>query len=272
MPATLPAHPAAVLPLKVLSPHRFDGVALVVGSAVPDLAYIVQGLGVEVHSHAWHSLVWFSLPVTLVVAALVRRAAPAVAAHLPAGGPLAIRDYGVLATVRHPLRVTVGSALLGAFSHLAWDTFTHPYILIVHPFLGGDTYLSAMHRTAVAGLPWWRVIQVVSEVLGAVVTLATAIHIGRHRRLVAWHGPAPATARRAALFWSVASGVTAALVAAALALPGNTFSAPNVIGVRLIVAGATGLVAAAAAVGLAARPGRTTSMSRSRMPDRRGRR
>jgi len=257
MPATLPAHQAAVIPLKVLSPHRFDGVALVIGSAAPDLAYVVQGLGIEVRSHAWHSLIWFSLPVTLVLAVLVRRAAPFVAAHLPAGGPLAIHDYGVLATVRHPLRVTVLSALLGAFSHLAWDTFTHPYILIVHPFLGGETHLPAMHGIAIAGLPWWRVIQLFSEVLGAVVTFATAIHIGRRRLLVAWHGPAPALARRTALFWSVAGGVTAVLVATALALPGNSLAAPNVIGVRLIGALGAGLLVAAATVAVAARTPRS---------------
>jgi hypothetical protein len=253
MPATIPAHPAAVLPLKLLSPRRFDGVALVVGSAAPDLGYAIEGLGVEVHSHAWHSVAWFSLPLTLVIAALVRRAAPAVAAHLPAGGPLAIRDYGVLATVRHPLRVTIRSSLLGAVSHLVWDTFTHPYVLMMDPFRGGDTYLPGLHHTAVAGLPWWRAIQVVSEVLGAVTTLAVAVHIGRRRLLVTWHGPAPAVARRAVLFWSVAGGVTTALIAGALMLPGNTLERPNVIGIRLIAAGAIGLLTAAAAVVVAAR-------------------
>src|SRR5690242_3423490 len=149
MSATAPAHPAAVLPLKLRSPRRFDGVALVVGAAAPDLGYTIEGLGIEVHSHAWHALAWFCLPLTLVITTLIRRAAPVVAAHLPPAGPLAIRDYGVLGTARHPLRVTVWSALLGAASHLAWDTLTHPHIVVLDPFLGPDT----------PGLPWWRTIR-----------------------------------------------------------------------------------------------------------------
>lgn len=237
MPATIPAHPAAVLPLKLLSPRRLDGVALVVGAAAPDLGYTVEGLGIEVRSHAWHSLAWFSLPLTLVITALVRRAAPVVAAHLPPGGPLAIRDYGVLATMRHPLRVTVWSALLGAASHLVWDSFTHPYIVVFDPFLGPDT----------PGLPWWRAVQLVSEVVGAAVSVSVAVHIGRHRLLLAWHGPAPVVAHRFVLFWSVAVGSFAILVAGALVLPGNTLDRLNVIGIRLIIAGATALLCAAAA-------------------------
>ncbi len=238
MPATVPAHPAAVLPLKLLSPRRFDGVALAVGAAAPDLGYAVEGLGIEVRSHAWHSLAWFSLPLTLVIAALIRRAAPVVAAHLPPGGPLAIRDYGVLGTVRHPLRVTVWSALLGAASHLVWDTFTHPYVLVLDPFLGPDT----------AGLPWWPAIRLISEVVGAVVSLAVAVNIGRHRLLVAWHGPAPLVARRFGLFWSITGGSFVILVAGALRLPGNALDRPNVLGIRLIVASAGAVLCGAAAV------------------------
>ncbi|WP_367319789.1 DUF4184 family protein [Streptomyces sp. HUAS ZL42] len=41
MPLTFPSHAAAVMPLKIRRPHWFDGVALVVGSTVPDLPYAV---------------------------------------------------------------------------------------------------------------------------------------------------------------------------------------------------------------------------------------
>src|SRR5262245_49298483 len=117
MPATVPSHQAPVLALKLARPGRFDGVALVVVSAIPDAAYAVTGLGVDIRSHAWHALFWFDVPLTWLLALLIRRAAPYVAAHLPG----AVRDYGVLATVRHPLVVTLYSALLGALSHQLWD-------------------------------------------------------------------------------------------------------------------------------------------------------
>jgi hypothetical protein len=243
MPATLPSHQAAVLGLKLWRPRWFDGVALVVGAAAPDAAYAVTGLGVDIRSHAWHALLWFNLPLTLVVTALVRRAAPYIVAHLPRGGRLAVRDYGVLASVRHPLAVTACSALLAALSHQLWDSVTHPYLLIGHPFYGSDTYLPVMHATAFAGLPWWRVIHLGSELVGCVVTLAIAVHIGQRRLLVAWHGPAPTAPRRPIVFWPVAAAVFAALLAVATALPRNDLI--NVAGSRLLLAAVVAILVAA---------------------------
>lgn len=246
MPATIPSHQAAVVGLKLWRPRWFDGVALVVGAAAPDAAYAVTGLGVDIRSHAWHALFWFNLPLTVAVAALIRRASPYVVAHLPSGGRLRVRDYGVLASVHHPLVITVCSALLAALSHQLWDSITHPYLLIGHPFYGPDTYLPAMHAMAFAGLPWWRVIHLGSELLGCVVSVAVAVRIGHRRLLVAWHGPAPIVPRRPVLFWSVAGAVCAALLAAATALPRNDLV--NVAGSRLLIAVTIGMLAAAEAV------------------------
>jgi Domain of unknown function (DUF4184) len=246
VPATVPSHPAAVLPLKIAYPHRFDGVALVIGSGAPDVMYAVESLGLRVPSHTWHAQFWWNLPVTLVLVWLGRRAAPFVAAHLPACGPLALRDYGVLAHVRHPLRVTVWSALLGAFSHVVWDTLTHPFILL----FGGVRHLPVLHATAVAGLPWWRVIHLASEIVGTAVAVAVIVHIGRRHMLLAWHGPIPDVPRRPALFWSVAGGVGAALLAVVALLPGNG-DGPHVIGVRVLGAVSLALLAAAAAAAMA---------------------
>lgn len=246
MPATLPSHQAAVVGLKLWRPRWFDGVALVVGAAAPDAAYAVTGLAVDIRSHAWHALFWFNLPLTVVVTVLIRRAAPYVVAHLPSGGRLAVRDYGVLASVRHPVAVTVCSALLAAFSHQVWDSVTHPYLLIGHPFYGPGTYLPAMHAIAFAGLPWWRVIHLGSELVGCAVSIAIVVRIGQRRLLIDWHGPAPIAPRRPILFWPVAVAVCAALVAIATTLPRNDLI--NVAGSRLLIAVTVAILVAAEAV------------------------
>jgi hypothetical protein len=212
VPATIPSHQAAVLPLKVCFPRRFDGVALVIGSAAPDIGYVLAGIA-EPPSHAWHSLIWFHLPVVVALTWLVRRAAPGVAAHLPAS----LRDYGVLGTVRHPLVVTAYSAMLGALTHQVWDAVTHPYML----FLSPSSHLAAMHATAFAGLPWWRVVHLLSELVGVVVTVAVVVQIGRRRLLVDWHGPAPVRAARPFVFWPVAVLSAVVLTAGSSLLPGN---------------------------------------------------
>jgi hypothetical protein len=243
VPATIPSHQAAVLPLKVRFPDRFDGVALVVGSAAPDIGYVLAGIA-EPPSHAWHSLVWFHLPVVVGLSWLVRRAAPVVAAHLPT--PL--RDYGVLGLVRHPVRVTAWSAVLGALTHQVWDAITHPYML----FVSTSAYLPAMHETAVAGLPWWRIVHLLSEVVGVAVVVAIVIHIGRRGLLVRWHGPAPSRPARPLVFWPVAVLSTAVLGAASQALPGNDIGI-WVVGSRWLGAVVLGTLLAAAVAGFGPR-------------------
>ncbi|GAB7036179.1 MULTISPECIES: DUF4184 family protein [Catenuloplanes] len=182
MPLTFPSHAALPLPLKLWRPRWFDGVALVVGSASPDLAYALDGTALEAVNgtalyqvaHGPAGLPLFCLPVTLACAVLVRRAAPVVAAHLPARPVwLAARDYGVLGASRPAFLVTVLSALAGAASHQGWDAVTD--------------------HAPIADLA--------STVGGAIAALLLAVHIGRRRLLHAWHGDPPAVTTRPGLFW-----------------------------------------------------------------------
>src|SRR4051794_35813822 len=100
MPATFPSHPAAVLPIKLRWPRHFDGVALVVGSMAPDLSYPAVGFTDPPDTHAWAALLWWCLPVTVLLSLLIRGAAPDVAGHLPVRW-FALPDYGAIGAVRH---------------------------------------------------------------------------------------------------------------------------------------------------------------------------
>jgi hypothetical protein len=76
VPATFPSHAGVVLPLKLWRPRWFDGVALVVGSALPDLVYVGGCCGpLSTAGHRWWGVV-FGVPVTVLLAAIIRRAAP----------------------------------------------------------------------------------------------------------------------------------------------------------------------------------------------------
>jgi hypothetical protein len=203
MPLTLPTHPVAVVPLKLWRPRWFDGVALVVGSIAPDVSYAFAGYGFIIPSHTWHGALWWGLPVTLLGTWLVRRSAPAVAAHLPPGGVLALRDYGVLGTVRHRWYVTTTSALVGVYSHLAWDSLTHPTIDGVRPLH------PLLVHSVMPGVPLWDLLSTVSDLFGFVVATLLIIHIGRHRLLRRWHGPPLLGNARPGLFWSAVAAVLA---------------------------------------------------------------
>jgi len=260
VPATFPSHAAAVLPLKVWRPRWFDGVALMTGSAAPDMYYVLTGFIVVPPTHNLVGILWFGLPVALVTAGLVRLAAPTVAAHLPSRPAwLAMPDYGVLGQVRHRWYVAVWSALLGVLSHIVWDGFTHAPAA-THGW--GVRLLPALAVEPVPGWPLWLLAQHASTVLGAAVALAVAVHIGRHRLLRAWHGRAPAVPRTPWVFWPVAGAIAAAYPLTWPLLPYQ--DSPHVQGVRMIWCCALALLAGAAATslsrrGVARRAGRRTA-------------
>lgn len=221
MPATLPSHPAIVLPLKLWRPRWFDGVALVVGSAAPDLAYALDGTRLERVTAEWpatweiaHSgpgvLLW-SLPLTLLCGWLIRLAAPTIAAQLPGF----FRDYALLRHSAPPWPITAVSAMIGAASHVLWDR------LAVNP---------------IADLAF--------SVIGAVVTVGIIVQIGRKSLLPQWHSDSPAPAPRSRRFWPIAAGVFLIGLIPIVALPGA--SLPHTTGSRLLILTALSLLLAAA--------------------------
>jgi hypothetical protein len=218
VPMTFPSHPVVVLPLKLWRPRWFDGVALVLGSASPDLAYLVDGSGLPVwpFSHQVAGLVGWCLPLTLLGCVLVRRAAPTVAVHLPAGGPFALRDYGALRVSGHAWWITVLSALLGAASHLVLD--------------GLEALVPAAEYPG--------------HIVGALAMLALAAVIGRRRLVRRWHGEAPQQERRPGRFWAVTVAVALPGIAVTPLLPAAFLL--HTSGVRVLTSLAVGLLVAAA--------------------------
>lgn len=251
MPLTFPSHAAAVLPLKLWRPRRFDGVALVLGSTSPDLLYPFAAIVPYPPTHSLPALVWWCLPATVLLTWVIRRATPTVAAHLPAGGrlgALALPDYGALSRARHRWYVTGYSALLGAVSHLCWDGFTHST-----DTNGWDgPWRPWLDAVAFGGMPWFRVLQHVSSLVGFAVVLVLAVRIGRRRLIRRWYGPPPAVGRRPRLFWGVAAAVLAIYPVTWPVLT-HLYQA-HVQGTRLLCLAALGLLAGAAAVRLADRP------------------
>jgi hypothetical protein len=231
MPLTFPSHQCAVLPVKLRWPRRVDGVALFVGSAAPDLIYPFDGIPWALPTHSLWALLWWALPVSVVLARVLRLAAPGVVAHLPISA-----DWALVRHSRYPLWVSGCCAVFGAATHLLWDFLTHTDGW-VNAILGFDWY----ERMPLA---WYYVSDLPSSALGGLAVMLGLVHIGRRRLLVRWHGEPPASPPRSpGRFWA-AFGVVAVigLVLTPVLPHHNNYGA---LGTRIIASVVLGLLAGA---------------------------
>lgn len=181
MPLTYLSHQAAVLPLKMWRPTWFDGTALVFGSMAPDWAYVFNGSRVSIDAHRWPADLWFAVPVSVLATLLVRRLEPQLVAALP-WRPTWVRDLAHRRPASRSFVVLAACAAVGVATHIVWDAFTH------------DSRWGAQHvgwlrqQVTIGGhsLSRAHLLQQVSTVGGALVTLALLAVVGHRRSVLAW--------------------------------------------------------------------------------------
>lgn len=167
MPLTF-SHPAAVLPLVL--PLRKWSVpsALVIGSMTPDFAFFIP-LGVtRMGSHSLAGIVWFCLPLGLVTYLIFHLLLKfPIVSLLP--DPISRRLSHVLGTTRLPnvsWLAVIASLVIGALTHLAWDSFTHAGAFGVEtiPFLRVEVFVIDTYHGYV-----YKLIQYFSSGLGLLI-------------------------------------------------------------------------------------------------------
>ena len=167
------AHPAAVLPLAPLMGRLAVPSALAIGSVLPDLWYFVP-MVTRSQSHSAAGLIWFCIPLGLLVYALfhlvlkeplIALLSPRLAAFSSSGLPVA-RWYAVLV-----------SLLAGAATHQLWDALTHSNDYAVH---GHNWAQHASTALGTAVLLWWgwRKLRGASLPRPAALSLRSRIGIG----------------------------------------------------------------------------------------------
>jgi Domain of unknown function (DUF4184) len=149
------AHPAAVLPLRRYCPGYLSFPALVVGSISPDAGYLFGRLGLDDISHQVVGIFCFCLPLSLAILwiayGLGRRVLRG--ARNPLGrvfSPVLEQPVGSLLTI-------VSSVLIGAATHLLWDSFTHKNGWFVEhlTFLQSPVGLVANRRLKLCHVLWY---------------------------------------------------------------------------------------------------------------------
>ncbi len=182
MPLTFLAHQAPVLPIARRWPGRVDGLAIVVGSMAPDMAYVLAGSRFSVWAHGFPAVVLFCVPVALLVSWLIARVvSPVLWDHLPGAGPFRLHDFRAMAAHRFVWGWAGISALVGALSHVLIDHFTHGWGFVAQHvgWYGSFVFSEALGRqwTAV------RIAQYTGHVVGSALCVWLLARYGRERWL-----------------------------------------------------------------------------------------
>lgn len=161
MPFTF-AHPAIVLPLAKLPKRRISNTGLIIGSMAPDFEYFLRMETVSEHGHTIPGTFYFSLPISLVVAFIFHQVIrnPLID-HLP--NELFYRFCRFKAFnwpefVRKHFVIVALSIIVGALSHIFWDSFTFSE--------GYFAQLFNLHHLSVYDYPAYRIMQHGGTVLG----------------------------------------------------------------------------------------------------------
>lgn len=172
MPFTF-SHPALVLPLTFLPKKWFSLTGLVIGSLAPDFEYFMRMKIKSDYSHTIEGLFWFNLPLGIILAFIF---------HNIVRNPLVKNLPKSIKSRFHPIvefnwhtyfsknwLVVILSILIGAFSHLFWDSFSHNhgYFVMDMPILQ-DTLNVFGTET-----PIYKILQHTSTLLGAAIIILT---------------------------------------------------------------------------------------------------
>ncbi len=130
MPLTF-CHPALILPLKKINSSWFSMTGLIIGSMSPDLEYFTRMEIKATHSHLVWGVLYFDLPLALfycfVFHLVVRNL---FLTHLPIFLQerfVDFLDFNWINYFRKQWFVVIISIIIGGYSHLFWDAFTHEW-------------------------------------------------------------------------------------------------------------------------------------------------
>jgi hypothetical protein len=245
------SHAAAVLPLQKT---RLPLAALMIGSMSPDYAYFLPGEPLREFTHSIEGIFWFCWPVSLAIWLLfVRVLEQPTLALLPDRWHAKFVPSAREVSLK-TLALASAAVLLGAATHVLWDSFTHRGTAVVDAIPALRSVAFYYHGWRVR---WFVVLQHLSSIVGLLALL-----------IWAWRLPpvhsfprALPSASHSARLWAITILVVASL---ALALTGYALNSDTWFLRRLFhfaIGGMTGWVIAWFAIAIfvsrsASRPGR----------------
>ena len=130
MPLTF-CHPAIILPLKKLKSNWFSMTGLIIGSMSPDLEYFSRMEIIATHSHLFWGVLYFDLPIALIYCFVFHLFVRNILInHLPDFFKERFTQFLNFDWINYFKKnwlIVIVSIIIGAYSHLFWDAFTHEW-------------------------------------------------------------------------------------------------------------------------------------------------
>jgi hypothetical protein len=206
MPFTF-SHPAIVLPMTYMPRQWFSLTGLVIGSLTPDFEYFLRMKVQSNYSHTIDGLFWFDLPLGILLALVFHNVVrDSLFDNLPTilkSRFSTFKRFDWNGHLKRNWHVVTISILIGAASHVFWDSFTHDYGYFVETIPALQNSVDFLGRQ----IPILKILQHSSTLLGGLV-IAFAIF-----RL-----PADKTERENInpKYWLIVTGLTLTIIAARL--------------------------------------------------------
>ncbi|WP_125722663.1 DUF4184 family protein [Flavobacterium ustbae] len=170
MPFTF-SHPAIILPLRYLPKTWFSITALIIGSLTPDFEYFLRMKVKSNYSHTLSGIFWFDLPLALLLTFLFHNLTRnLLIQNLPSfikNRVLIFTDFEWNAYFKKNWIIVLISLLIGIFSHIFWDGFTHKHGYFVNQI---DVLKNTVSLFGTQ-IPFWKIAQHSSTLIGGIVLL-----------------------------------------------------------------------------------------------------
>ncbi len=176
MPFTF-SHPAVVLPFGIKHTKYINLTALIIGSMAPDFEYFIHFRPIQIVGHSFYGQLYFNLPIILVLSYIYHYLIKEpIITNLPRPYCnryyyLAKKDWKINSVFR--FIVFCYSALIGTFSHIVWDSFTHE----TGYFVTKSSSLSMSINILSFDIPVYKMLQHGSTLLGFIVIIIYIIAI-----------------------------------------------------------------------------------------------
>lgn len=174
MPFTF-SHPAIVLPLMSLKKSWRSSTGLVIGSITPDFEYFMRMEGKSFYSHTIAGIFWFDFPLAIALCFIF---------HLVVRNPLfdnlpwflnrrliKYKSFQWTEYFSKNFIIVCISILIGALSHIFWDSFTHDDGFFVEKISFLTDYVQIRRRE----IPVYKIFKFICSVLGGLIVLAVIL-------------------------------------------------------------------------------------------------